>query len=399
MKFSKFLGMNNIVSWERQSPVGAKGEEPAHYLDSSSNVYLDDSGRIALRDGYTTVVAGAAHSLWADGDIGLYANGGGLRRLWSDYTSTLLRSDLSGAPVSYQEAGGLIYYSDGIITGIYSQDSTVMDWGVSEPQILAPTITSGNLPAGRYGYVATIHDQLGREGGAINFSTIELSEGGGLRFDITNEMIGDNLQLSIYATPANGDVYYLIGSTFQAGALNYLDEELLVLPLDTAHLGRPPAGHIVAHYRGRMLVANDQWLFYSEPYRYHLFKADGYLPVGERATIVAPVEDGIWVATQSKTYFLGGDDPEKFVLRTVAHHGAIEGTLLYTEAENIGGLDKVPSQPMAIWSTPEGIVAGGNGGLFVNLTESHYKFDEVSDRGASVITKMGGSNQFITTIL
>jgi len=397
MRFAKFAGLNNVLSWERQTAlVRSKGDEPAHFLETATNVYLDDSGRIARRDGVTELVAGAAHSLWSDGDICLYAQGGSLKRLWDDDTSTTLRTDLSGDPVSYRMIGETVYYSDNTITGMYDPHQVVEGWGVGEPPLLTTSVISGNLPTGRYGYVATFRDQMGREGGAVNFGMIELSEIGGIRFDSPD--LGDNMSALVYVTPANGDVYYLLSELSLDGHANYVEQEYLILSLNNAHKGQPPAGHIVSHYRGHMLVAQGPWVFYSDPYQYHLFGHNNYMPFEGRVTLVAPVSNGIFVATKNKTVFLSGESPTKMAVVHKANHGAIEGTLTFIESSDIGGLDKVPSQTVAIWASAAGICIGGNDGLFINLTESRYKFDEVSDRGASVLLQMGDSNQLITSI-
>jgi len=388
MDFSQFNGLQNVVSWERSSP----GD-----LETAVDVYLDDSGRVARRDGLTEVVVGAAHSLWSHGNITLYAQGGSLKRLWDDNSSTTLRTDLSGDPVSYWMVADLVYYSDGTITGVYDQASDEYDWGVDEAPILSHTIIAGSLPPGRYGCVATFRDWRGREGGAVSFDIVELTATGGIAFT-TPDMQG-NQSMIVYVTPADGDVYYQLAEITSGGQAKYVDQDHLILPLNVAHKTQPPAGNIVSHYRGHMLVAAGPWIFYSEPYAYHLFGHNNFLPFADKVIIVAPVTDGIFVATSKEILFLGGEGPGKFVVTKKASYGAIEGTLLYTEAGNIGGFDRVPEQPVAMWSTPNGIVVAGDGGLFVNLTESRYQFDEVAVRGASVVSQMGGSNQFITTIL
>ena len=52
-----FNGLRNDVSSERFD-IGD--------LEVADNIDIDKTGRIARRAGYTSVTAGAAHSLWAD---------------------------------------------------------------------------------------------------------------------------------------------------------------------------------------------------------------------------------------------------------------------------------------------------------------------------------------------
>jgi len=388
MEFANFKGLRNNVSWERQE----MGD-----LSAADNVYLDDTGRVARRDGVTELVAGAAHSIWAEDDICLYVQGTTLYRFLPDDTSETIRTDMSGEPVAYHKSAGTVYYSDGIVSGAYSEFHGSMSWGVQEPDTLSTSIVAGNLPAGRYGYTATHSDALGRESGAVGFGMVELTEQGGIEFALPEW--ADPLAINIYVTHADGDTYYLLTTLESGTAAVHNSQKNLYLPLNTAFKSQPPEGSIVSSYRGHLLIADGSWVFYSEPYAYHLFDKRSYLPFEDEVAIVAPVADGIFVATREKTYFLAGTSPKELQLRTVAEHGAIKGSLTYCESTDIGGLERVPSQPLAIWSSEAGICAGGNEGLFINLTESRYKFDEVNDRGASVLLDMGGSKQFITSIL
>jgi len=398
MQFTSFLGLRNDVSWERQDPIAlGKDDNPKHYLDSAINIVLDNTGRPSRRDGLVEVIAGSSHSIWSDGTVCFFAQGATLYRLLPDDSTETIRTDLSGEPLSYHEVAGTVYYSDGTIAGMYSESLGSQDWGVREPTPLDVTVISGELPAGTYSYTATYTDRTGREGGAVAFGTMLLTEQGGLQFALPE--LDDETAITIYVTPTNGDTYYELTTVTGGSAALYVDQNSLILPLYTAHKMKPRAGGIVSNYRGHMLIASGAWIFYSDPYHHHLFDNLNYLPFDSEVTIVAPVADGIFVATRNKTYFLAGSSPKDFILRTVAKHGAIKGTLTYVESSDIGGLEKIPSHPMAIWSSEAGICAGGNEGLFINLTESRYKFDEVNDRGASVLMNMGDSKQFITSIL
>jgi len=381
----KFLGLKNTVSSERLAP----GD-----LEAAVNIYLDDTGRAARRDGLTEVLAGASHSLWSDKDVCLFAQGSSLKRLLYDGSAVTVRSDMGGGRVSYHRIGDSVFYSDGVVTGEYTLGEN-HEWGLLPPEMPGIGITSGNLPAGRYGYTATVSRGDGLESGAKAVGVVELSSTGGITFDAPST---DYPYVSFYMTPTNGDVYYFAGMVAAGDSLTVTEVGSLGRQLAGISCGPPPAGHIVSSYRGRALVANNEWVHYSEPFMYHLFKVFGYFPAGGRVTIIAPVNDGIFVATQNKTLFLHGATPEEFVVKEVADYGAIEGSLVTVTSTEFPWLNDVAPQTVAIWSSPEGICLAGDGGLFINMTKSRYRFDAVSKNGASSIMQMGSAMQLITSI-
>jgi len=386
MVIDKFLGLNNTVSSERMSP----GD-----LEEAINVYLDDTGRLARRSGVTQVSAVATHSLWSSGNICLFVQGTDLKRMYIDGSITTLRSDMSGNRVSYQMLLGTVYYSDGVVTGEYSDGFNRTKWGVSSPGLVGASITSGALPAGRYGYVGVAVRDDGIRSGAIDFGTIELSSDGGITFTAPNI---DEAAVAFYMTSTDGDVFYASGSCIPGSSVNITNVNVLGEPLESINLMEPPAGQIVSFFRGRMLVAAGEWLYYSMPYGIHLFDPLGYHGMGDRITIVAPMKNGVFVATTKKTYFLLGTSPEEFTLQEIADYGAIEGTLSTIASTDLPWLRNVASQTLAVWASSAGICLAGDEGLFINMTENRYRFDVVLAKGATTIITMDRTKQLITAI-
>jgi hypothetical protein len=115
---AKFLGLNNVADAQRLTPVQV-GHEYVYQLTQANNVEIDDSYQISSRCGYTSVKTGSSiHSLWADKDVCLYADGYTLYQMSDSYVLTTIRSDLrASARISYARANDRVYYTNGFQIG------------------------------------------------------------------------------------------------------------------------------------------------------------------------------------------------------------------------------------------------------------------------------------------
>lgn len=389
IEFKGFRGLRNDVDPERLE----SGD-----LVVAENVDLDNSGRLSRRSGYVLQMAGDVHSLWADSEVCLFVQGSTLKRLNDDLsTATSVKSLSSNDPVSYDRLNDTVYYSNGTDTGAFGP-AGVRSWGLTPPDVLpAISLTGGNSPAGTYQYTMTYLRTDGQESGAGPTGTVELTEKGGIIFgylpvsddpDVTHK--------AIYLTPANGEVLYrameLDNSTTTAV---YTGEGLgLVTPLDTRYLMPPPAGHVIAHHYGRMLVATDRYLYHSEAMAPELFDYRRFTPLPHRITLVAPTIGGVFVGTDNNIAWLAGPDADSFTYEEKADYGAIQGTLSYVPS-NLLALD-IPPQNIPVWTGEKGIVAGLPDGSLISLTEARYRMDNTSKQGAAYFDR--ATNRYVTII-
>ena len=130
----------------------------------------------------------------------------------------------------------------------------------------------------------------------------------------------------------------------------------------------PPIGHLVAVLSGRICVAQDEVVWYSEPFAHSWFDyARNYIQFGTRTLMLAPVEDGMYVSDSEDTYFLEGLDPMAMRQRKVADYPAIPYTVV--EAPGYRLLDGRILSRVQLWWSRNGACLGAPGGKFINLTE------------------------------
>jgi hypothetical protein len=384
-----FTGLRNSVSAERFE----EGD-----LEVATNVDIDHTGKLERRLGYTLAAALAgAHSLYASGELALLVSGPNLKRLADDYTTSDLANVTSARAMSYETVIGRTFYSNGVDTGVVEAIGNARTWGLRPPAHLgaAPIVAGGGgLAAGTYQWTLTYVRSDGQESGALFAAPFTVAtDGAQVTFsELPVPRDPDVIAKRLYLTTTNGEIFY------QAAEIHVLSTSLtyandggeLTVPLETMHLQEAPAGQIVKHFRGHMLVAADGVLYYSQPYAYELFNLREYFNFEARIVLVAPLEDGLFVCTETHHYWLPGLKPDDFAQAKKAQHGAIEGTLVYTEGRNVGeGTDGI----VAVWLSREGVCVASNGGGLHVLTHERLNMNVKRARGASVII----NDRLITT--
>ena len=381
ISYSEFTGVRNDVDAERFGPKD---------LVAADNCDLDASGKLSRRAGYTQRLAGACHSLWSKDEMCLYASGGHLRRLRADYSSETLRNDLTpDAPVSYCAVNDRVYYANGFESGVIDNGAS-RSWGLTPPEYQpVATAISGQLHAGTYQFALTFVRSDGQESGTGLAESVEVAANGGIAFSaIAVSADADVTHKRLYLSTANGDIlYHALTLDNATTSATYVDDGLrLQSPLATPRFlqGALP-GHLVAYYRGVIFVAVGNLLFHTEPHAYELFDSRKYLPFDSRITLIAPMEDGIFLGTEKRVVFLAGRSPDEFEALQKTPYGAIPGTLAYAPASLVKQAQNQGESPVAFWLSPQGVCLGLNQGVVLNLTQQ-YSFN-ASAAGAGLFRR------------
>jgi hypothetical protein len=369
IKIGKFLGINNVDPPELCKP----GE-----LQVATNVDITDTHQVRRRDGYSSVYSGSPFSVWANkkGTICLFREGTILKKLSTAWQASNVRTGIAIPNwMTYLDLNDRIYYSDEIITGIYD-GTTDRTWGLAIPSFPSVAGTSGgSLQAGSYLIALTFVRNDGQESGASAIVKADVTANQAI--SITNIPVSSDSTVSyvnIYITTCNGETFYLAkqisnGTTSATYILNTIE---LNLPIRTLLLSPAPAGHNLQFYNGRVYVASGDSIYYSEPYAYELFDlAHNRMHFDSRIAVMAPVRDGIWVATQTRTVFLAGEDAPQFKYTKRTDYGAVENTQAPLPELSEGG-EEVQAW---IWASSDGVISAFEGGVIKNMTGAKYTND------------------------
>jgi hypothetical protein len=387
--FEQFRGLRNTV--------GAESFE-AGDLEAALNVDITDALRVRRRKGYgATAITTSHHSLWSNGVIALAVSGSTLVEILPDLTSRVVRTGLTvGLRMHYASIGTRVFYSNNVETGVF-EDGVSRSWGVQWPTRLPlASVIGGSLPAGLYQYVLTYLREDGQESGVGLAGVIELTGISGIRFyDIPVSPDAGVSFKRLYVSPVNGDALFaLMTLPNSAVEATYTIERTGALPLGTQFLSPALPGTDLAEFAGYILMARGNVLYRSEPFAPELFDLRKGLPFAGRITLVAPVDDGVYLGTESEVIWLSGRKPAEWLGVQRLNYGVIPGTLAQGLAEDIA---EGQQGPAALFATTNGICAGLNGGSVLNLTGDRFNYP-VMDEGAAVVRDLGGSVQYLVTL-
>lgn len=354
----------------------------ATFLSAGENIDLNGRGYLQRRRGTTLALSGAsAHSVWGDETEGYCAIGNDLLHLEptpSGLTPTTVLSGLPEmAPISYQRMpDGDVVWSNGQHIGRL-RGTTAPPLATPRP-VVVPTVSAiaGALPAGRYQVALTELGPLG-ESGSTPPVALTLPANSGIR------ITGLGAGTQVYMTGPNGDIFNATATDVgDILALTNTGPELRSLLLADM-----PAGSIVRHYKGSLLVAVGSALVFSEPYYYGLFSpSKGFIPFPAPITVVQPCEAGVFVCAD-RTYWLAGGllDTAPVV---VLPYGGLQGS---------GGEVPTPDgqgTQQAFWLSPRGLVIGTPDGAATNVQENALKFG-AARAGATLLREQDGAHHIL----
>jgi hypothetical protein len=309
-----------------------------------------------------STVGARYHSLWTDGkSLAMCVRGRVLNRL--DPTSMALHPVAalhSDRPVAYCALDGLVYYTNGVDTGIV-QGAARRSWGLVPPAATDVQVTPGALPAGRYLCAMTYIRDDGQESGASDFTTVEVGENAGLFWPgLPTSADPTVTHKALYLSGTNGEVLYRTAVMPAATAVTNISSpaDEGAYPLDTANLQPAPAGQLIAWFKGRMWVATDDHLFPSRPFSPELFDLREYLPARGQITMLAPRPDdaAMLIGTDAGIGWLQGDALESLAYVHALDDPVLPGSMVMVPGAQYGD-GTAGSSEVVMWTGVEGVYA------------------------------------------
>lgn len=245
------------------------------------------------------------------------------------------------------------------------------------PAFTAVASASGGLDAGRYG-VAVCALRGGEEFGLSPIKFVDVQQGGGISMSIQ----GSGDMVRVFRTPASGTLLYR-ATDAPSGMASYLLGAGKLGANPTGQFLEPmPGGQLIASWNGRIVCARGRVLNISRPMRPALYDPlSDYIVLPSRITMVAPLPDGIYLATRNATFFLNGTDPESATLVKLAASPPPEGCFavvpgsLFTDIQH---------NRVAVWLSREGFVLGLPEGQIVQPQAKRLRLSR-PDHGSLVV--------------
>lgn len=162
-----------------------------------------------------------------------------------------------------------------------------------------------------------------------------------------------------------------------------------------------PCGHMITYFNGRLYIANGSDLYCTDSFDPTLNKCDErrYLvfSLDSAITLLAFVDDGIYVGSSKEIAFLNGTDPygSGFKVERVSNYGAIPHTAIKTTGSYVPASQLTGS--IVIFTSEHGICVGGNGGNLINLSLNVFSFPQ-AENGCAFLREQNGLYHYVTRL-
>lgn len=346
------------------------------------NLDIDIPGGFRRRSGYVSIYPGVVSSLFAHRDALYFVEDQSLKRLVAGEVATL-RAGL-GDSAGFVDIGDLLFVGTptfgGRITG-----AACTPWAATvtrQPDVYPAT--DGGLLPGTYKVALTWTDTHGVESGTTNAAEVVVADGGGIRVDNFPAPPPETAYLSLYVSEPNAEVLYLHGDYPAATTEAQVAVSDPGPPLNTQFLTPQPPSDIIATRYGYLYTAVDNVLYMSEPFRPGFVK-DGYFMFEDPIRLIAPVSNGVFVATEGRHYFLTIDEAMNVQRNEILPYGA--GKCRPCAVGNTNAM---------AWMSHRGVVVGNQDGSAVNLTEDHIQPATYSS-GAMLFRDLADFRQLISS--
>lgn len=387
MEIKAFKGLNNVSDPMRLD---------MSWLVQADNMNVSDTGALSKREGYSLTRGGDFAGMFSTFDFQRCYTATPTAIMTFDTTKIIAYLN-STAPLYWCEINGQVFYNNGTDRGIILGDDTLLPWDWYAPP--APTVSaaSGTLPAGTYQVACTylLHD--GRETGAGEVASIELTEGQSLQIaNLPGAIV--SLKVNVYIAPANSDVFQLYATTAAASLTFNASPDTLGRDLLNQFLDPLPVGAtVVQAWRGRIYAAQpmisdgQSVIWFSEALGFHLWNLNSnFFMVPGEVLMLAPHNDALIIGTENRIYAYDGAKLEQ-----LAAYGVVRGKGWDADDQHnpVDGRLNPENNRILFWSQ-RGLCAALP---FTNLTQGHVSVAPGSWVAGCVI-RSGGQKRFLTCL-
>lgn len=385
-KYNGFAGLD-----DQAAQFAVPSKEGPVALTAAVNVDIDRYQKLFRRQGFTAVYNGSNIRCLTKMEDGLiFADGASLKYRSSTGAISTIHSMLAQTDtICMAEVNGEMVVSDGNEIWVVSQDLSYRLLGVNPPET-EPNVSGGSggsVPKGLYLVAVTMLSATGEESGAPFVTEVEVTDENGGSISVSNMPNTEgSVRKNVYV--GMGDALFLEATV--SGSSTTIRNLVGGRALQFQHKTRTPPGTHVVHAKGRLFIASGNILWYSEPLDYG--KCDmrsGFIPFDEPITMLT---DKLFVSTESRTYWLRGDNPDQLVLMEMLKYGTPKTKAAEVEGSYLGNTN----DRVHVWQSNRGICIGADDGSITNITDKKVAMPSY-DNAAVVFRRDRGINQVIAT--
>lgn len=359
-------------------------------LRAAINVDITAAGTARQRKGYSLVYSGSnVHSV---GPSLLFCEGGSLKRYDpAAGTASTLRTGLApGRRVVYEDLNETIYWSNGTLTGrVTKSDFVNHAWGLPFPDApIAIASSGGTLDAGSYQVMCSFQTADGEESGTGLAATVSVSASGSISVtSVPQPESGQGVtRVNVYVSQANGKTAYLHGYVaVGTAAYTILSTASTAREARNRFMTAPPAGNLISSRNGRIYIAKDNELHWTEPLGYGLYDPmRNYALLDSDIRVMGCVTEGTWIVTENITYFLAGDNPNEATLDPQADYSAPMQQVVH-----------IPNTNDIAWLSHRGWVIGTTNGQLKNISDERVQTNLTAVYAPTMYREQDGIRQLV----
>ncbi len=165
-------------------------------------------------------------------------------------------------------------------------------------------------------------------------------------------------------------------------------------PETTRNFSGPPMGGKMGFHAGRLFIAVDSHLFYSEPFNYGCYDLSrSFISLsGSEITAIVTLDRSLFISTNDAIYWLMGGTPEEWELRRLLISPMVPGTAAWLPGELVN--ENVQGSCVIFTTTDHGICLFTEQGKVFFLTEDNIELPS-SGKGYAVFNK-NNNFQYLT---
>jgi hypothetical protein len=364
---------------------------------AAMNVDISADGTFRRRSGYSMLLEGSGfHSMHATSTGVVFGRNAELY-FFRDATSTVhhIFSMMTDDRLDFAEYNGHLYITGPrVLCWLQNMKGLVRPVGVALPSGL-PSIGNhggGNLSNGEYAVAISWVDDRGEESPTAMLGVLPLV--GGLRIENLEQRSG--YRYRVFMSHANGSELYLASEFDATVSAHFVMTQPEGAPRATQHLVPMPAGNFVRGDKGRLYVAADDVLWFSDALRPHLTDPrTNFIQFAGQITFFEPMNDGIFVGDDRGVWWLAGTDPSKFNMVSVSDEVAIKRSSVLIPTAFLGPEFKDQENNSAVWLSTHGYMVGSNDGTVKSLHPERVRL-AADLEGKSVFVVRNGVKQIVT---
>mgnify|MGYP003109355169 CR=1 FL=1 len=162
------------------------------------------------------------------------------------------------------------------------------------------------------------------------------------------------------------------------------------LEVGTLHLDPMPVGQLLTASNGRIYVAQDDVIWFSEPLQPHLCRMSTNLyRAPSKVTLLQGTDNGVYVGHGRGVYFVSGKDPFDTQQKHVSPYAPVAGAYSRIPGEKFG----LPEGEVPVWWGTDGVLmAGLPGGEVTQLTRDRLAVSKFRSGAVSLREREGMSH-------